>query len=129
MGVGLPGLAPRERDALFERLRSTPGLDFNARYADGFSASTEQTVAAALTETSRNTVERRIVATPAQRHVEPLRMDPSRLRVRALGPLPVFVDGRVIDVTAWGSARPRELLVYLLMHPEGRKKKQGGLGF
>src|SRR4029453_9884101 len=51
------------------------------------------------------------------------------LRVLALGPLQVFVGGEAIDTTAWGSARPRELLVYLLMHPDGRTKEQGGPAF
>jgi DNA-binding SARP family transcriptional activator len=41
----------------------------------------------------------------------------------------VFVGDRPIDTAAWGSARPRELLVYLLMHPEGRTKEQVGLAF
>jgi DNA-binding SARP family transcriptional activator len=51
------------------------------------------------------------------------------LRVLALGPLQVFVGGQLVDTSAWGSARPRELLVYLLMHPEGRTKEQVGLAF
>ena len=51
------------------------------------------------------------------------------LRVLALGPLQVFVGGEAIDTTAWGSARPRELLLYLLMHPDGRTKEQVGLAF
>jgi DNA-binding SARP family transcriptional activator len=52
-----------------------------------------------------------------------------QLRVLALGPLEVIVNERSIDVAAWGSARARELLVYLLMHPEGRTKEQVGLAF
>jgi predicted ATPase/DNA-binding SARP family transcriptional activator len=51
------------------------------------------------------------------------------LRVLALGPLQVFVGNDAIDTTVWGSARPRELLVYLLMHPDGRTKEQVGLAF
>jgi len=51
------------------------------------------------------------------------------LRVLALGPLQVFVGSEAIDTTVWGSARPRELLVYLLMHPDGRTKEQVGLAF
>jgi predicted ATPase/DNA-binding SARP family transcriptional activator len=129
MAVGLPGLAPRERDALFDRLRATPAFDFNALYSDGFASSTEQTVAAALAETSRHTTERRAAATPAHRPVEDTTTDRARLRVLALGPLQVFVDDRLIDIAAWGSARPRELLVYLLIHPEGRTKEQVGLAF
>jgi DNA-binding SARP family transcriptional activator len=52
-----------------------------------------------------------------------------KLRVSALGPLQVFVGERLIESSAWGSARPRELLVYLLSHPEGRTKEQVGLAF
>jgi predicted ATPase/DNA-binding SARP family transcriptional activator len=51
------------------------------------------------------------------------------LRVLALGPLQVFVGDEQIDTTVWGSARPRELLIYLLMHPDGRTKEQVGLAF
>src|SRR5262249_29987831 len=46
-----------------------------------------------------------------------------------LGPLQVFINDELIDGTAWGSARPRELLMYLLMHPDGRTKEQVGLVF
>jgi DNA-binding SARP family transcriptional activator len=53
----------------------------------------------------------------------------STLRVLALGALQVFVGGRAVEPSAWGSARPRELLVYLLMHPDGRTKEQAGLAF
>jgi DNA-binding SARP family transcriptional activator len=49
--------------------------------------------------------------------------------VLALGPLQVFVGDRAIQAADWGSARPRELLVYLLMHPEGRTKEQVGVAF
>jgi DNA-binding SARP family transcriptional activator len=41
----------------------------------------------------------------------------------------VFVGGKLVEQSAWGSARPRELLVYLLLHPEGRTKEQAGLAF
>jgi len=51
------------------------------------------------------------------------------LRVSALGPLQVSIGGRSVDAAAWGSARPRELLVYLLMHPDGKTKEQVGLVF
>jgi DNA-binding SARP family transcriptional activator len=58
-----------------------------------------------------------------------LRPPPPALKVLALGPLHVLVGGQVVDPAAWGSARPRELLVYLLMHPDGRTKEQAGLAF
>lgn len=53
--------------------------------------------------------------------------EPARLRVLTLGPLQTFVGPRLIEASMWGSARPRELLVYLLLHPQGRTKEQAGL--
>jgi predicted ATPase/DNA-binding SARP family transcriptional activator len=129
IAVGLPGFAPRERDALFATLRSTPGLDFKAVYDEGLSWSTERTVAAALRETSRHTTEHPMPPRGAAPRAVERPPTAAQLRVLALGPLQVFVNDRSIDVAAWGSARPRELLVYLLMHPEGRTKEQVGLAF
>ena len=51
------------------------------------------------------------------------------LMVRALGPLQVLRQGTPIPASAWGSARPRELLVMLMMNPEGCTKEQVGLAF
>jgi predicted ATPase/DNA-binding SARP family transcriptional activator len=44
------------------------------------------------------------------------------LRVRALGPLEIFRDGEPVEE----SARSRELLLLLLIHPAGRTKEQIG---
>ncbi|HKR64541.1 MAG TPA: BTAD domain-containing putative transcriptional regulator, partial [Thermoanaerobaculia bacterium] len=44
------------------------------------------------------------------------------LQVRALGPLEILRDGAHVDE----SARARELLLYLLIHPSGRTKEQIG---
>ncbi|HEX2202903.1 MAG TPA: BTAD domain-containing putative transcriptional regulator [Longimicrobium sp.] len=51
------------------------------------------------------------------------------LRVRALGPLEIELEGRPMDPAAWRHARPRELLLYLVAHPEGRTREQIGLVF
>jgi DNA-binding SARP family transcriptional activator len=89
--------------------------------------STAQVVGIALSEAARHTTEHRIpVADPV---VAVAGTVGPRLRVLALGPLQVFVDGELVESMAWGSARPRELLVFLLMHPEGRTKEQVGLAF
>jgi len=49
------------------------------------------------------------------------------LRVNALGPLEISVDGQRLPPAAWGSdAKPRELLLYLLCHPAGRTRDQIG---
>src|SRR5204862_78213 len=49
------------------------------------------------------------------------------LRVNALGPLEISVDGERLPDTAWSDAKPRELLLYLLCHPGGRTGDQIGL--
>ena len=69
------------------------------------------------------------VAALAQSRAAPGEAFQPRLRVLALGALQVSVGGKPVEASAWGSARPRELLVYLLMHPEGRTKEQAGLAF
>ena len=48
------------------------------------------------------------------------------LRVRALGSLEVEVDGAPIAASAWAYAKPRELLLFLLTHPDGRTRDQIG---
>ena len=51
------------------------------------------------------------------------------LEVRALGPLEILRDGTQLSDSAWRYERPRELLLYLLTHPEGRTRDQIGLVF
>jgi DNA-binding SARP family transcriptional activator len=51
------------------------------------------------------------------------------LEVRALGPLEILRDGKPVPDEAWRSARPRELLLYLLSHPDGCTREQIGLAF
>jgi two-component SAPR family response regulator len=49
------------------------------------------------------------------------------LRIFALGPTRVEKGGRPLDSSSDWSQKPRELLYYLLSHPEGRTKEQIGL--
>lgn len=51
------------------------------------------------------------------------------LVVRGLGPLEIQLDDRRLERTAWGSPRARELLLYLLAHPHGRRREDIGLVF
>lgn len=51
------------------------------------------------------------------------------LSVRVLAPLEILVCGQSVDRSAWGSARSRELLLYLVFHPSGVTKDQVGLAF
>jgi DNA-binding SARP family transcriptional activator len=48
------------------------------------------------------------------------------LRVSALGSLEVSVDGAPIAPKAWGYAKARELMLFLLLHPDGRTRDQVG---
>ena len=59
----------------------------------------------------------------------PAAAEPSspELCIHALGRLEVLRGGHQVTAAEWGSAKPRELLFYLLAHPEGRTKEQVGL--
>ena len=124
LAVALPGIAPAERIAVIESLRASLGPRYAQLEAEGRALSTAQTVGVALAEAARHTTEHRLPLP-----IEPRAAERCTLRVLALGPLQVFVNGELVESTAWGSARPRELLVYLLMHAEGRTKEQVGLVF
>ena len=124
VALAVPGIAPAERVEMLAQLREALGPSFDAIYTAGRALPTTEVVSLALAEAARHTTEHRVMVAP-----ERPTTSEARLRVHALGPLQVFVGDRAIDSTAWGSARPRELLVYLLMHPEGRTKEQAGLAF
>jgi predicted ATPase/DNA-binding SARP family transcriptional activator len=51
------------------------------------------------------------------------------LEVRALGRLTILRDGAELPAESWSYAKPRELLLYLLAHPDGRTREQIGLDF
>jgi predicted ATPase/DNA-binding SARP family transcriptional activator len=126
LAVALPLLDPREDADLRDKLRASLGPRFDMVYAEGLALSTSDVVALAMAEANRHTSEHPVPSLQLGAH----RTDATKkLRVLALGPLQVFVGERPVDASAWGSARPRELLVYLLMHPDGRTKEQVGLAF
>jgi len=64
--------------------------------------------------------------TPATRSVG---TDTADLVIRMLAPLEIRVAGVPLDQRAWGSARSRELLLYLVCHPTGVTKDQVGVAF
>jgi predicted ATPase/DNA-binding SARP family transcriptional activator len=55
--------------------------------------------------------------------------DAPPLEVRTLGRVEIRRAGRLLTDAAWPYAKPRELLLYLLAHPEGRTREQIGLDF
>ncbi|HEV7993726.1 MAG TPA: BTAD domain-containing putative transcriptional regulator [Gemmatimonadaceae bacterium] len=129
LAAALPGLMPTEREAVIASLRRVLGARFDELYAEGRTLSSAQTVAIAMAEAARHTTEHRAPFGSDRRELTDSGADRRRLRVLALGPLQVYVEGTLVESMAWGSARPRELLVFLLMHPEGRTKEQVGLAF
>lgn len=96
--------------------------------AQGRALTMEDVVRLTTDDAMAHTAEHPIVVKAQARH-EPASEGVPRLRVLALGSLQVFVGDRLVAPSEWGSARPRELLVYLLMHPEGRTREQAGLAF
>jgi DNA-binding SARP family transcriptional activator len=142
LGIDRAGRAAREAAA-----RARLGeAGFAACYAEGATLGPDALLRLAADDSSVHTAEHRVVA-PAGRDAAPTapvpaiappppappqRAPASRdvvapLRVRALGALEVSVGERAIEAAAWGSARTRELLVFLLAHPEGVTKEQVGV--
>jgi predicted ATPase/DNA-binding SARP family transcriptional activator len=123
----IPTTERAQREERLALLRERLGDQFAALIAEGAALSTDEIVRLTADETMAHTAEHPIVL---QSHVaSPEPGAPAKLRVLALGPLQVMVGDKLIEPSAWGSARPRELLVYLLAHPEGRTKEQVGLAF
>ena len=112
----IPAPERAKREARLTLLREKLGADELARLLkEGSALTLGQIVALTADPSMAHTAEHAIARpeVPQQR---------ARLRVNALGPLQVFVDGKPVEA-------PRELLVYLLLHPEGRTKEQVGLAF
>lgn len=124
----IPSTERAQREERLALLRDRLGERFATLLAEGAALSMEEIVRLTADETMAHTAEHPIVVQAHAASPEPAESQP-RLRVLALGALQVMVGDRVVDASAWGSARPRELLVYLLAHPEGRTKEQVGLAF
>lgn len=124
----IPSTERAQREARLAMLREQLGAEeFERLRAEGGAYSMAEVVRLTTDESMAHTAEYP-VALHAQLSAVVEARQP-KLRVHALGPLQVWVGDRQIDASAWGSARPRELLVYLLSHPDGRTKEQVGLAF
>jgi predicted ATPase/DNA-binding SARP family transcriptional activator len=111
-------LPPRVREAMGDAA-------FDAEAAAGARLSFAEAVELALEGAAE---EPRLVAATAPAHAADTEAPPP-LAVRALGPLEITVLGALVPSEAWSYAKPRELLLYLLAHPEGRTREQIGLDF
>ena len=109
-----------------KRLLAEKTAGFSAAWAEGESFEFERALAQALELSAAGAPGSVRVTAPA---VPPPTQSVPDLEVRALGPLQVLRQGEPIEPGAWGSARPRELLIFLMLHPEGCAKEQVGLAF
>jgi DNA-binding SARP family transcriptional activator len=140
--IGARSLAA-ERDAvnaLPDRLRAAmPAETFATHWTAGSSASFHAAMAFALQGDGEDGP---VVAgaeppgpsvagavTTARAETPAAQVRPAPLTVNALGPLEILRDGEPVPAEAWAYARPRELLLYLLAHPEGRSREQIGVDF
>ena len=131
IAVALLATEKPNRDRIVAEARAGLGAEFDRFYEEGRTLSIEEVTELTTDLGSMPTAEFRIpnreeVSVPA---IVETPASHATLRVLALGPLQVFSGNTLLDSTAWGSARPRELLVYLMMHSEGRTKEQVGLAF
>jgi DNA-binding SARP family transcriptional activator len=131
VAIALPASDRGERERLVAIAREQLGGYFERMYDEGRTMPMEEVTQIASDAGGMQTAEYQVPILGDGSLVTPPVAPPAAdtLRVLALGPLQVFVGGEAIDTTVWGSARPRELLVYLLMHPDGRTKEQVGLAF
>ncbi|MEO8448717.1 MAG: BTAD domain-containing putative transcriptional regulator [Gemmatimonadota bacterium] len=119
-----------DRERLVASTRAALGGRFREVWSEGMALATRDAVALALADTPPETGEYRLPPAEAIEPVGHVVASPTiELRVRALGPLQIFRGAEPIDSAAWGSARPRELLVFLVMHLDGCTKEQVGLAF
>ena len=130
VAIALPASDRGERERLVAVAREQLGGYFERMYDEGRAMPMADVTQIANEAGGLQTAEYQVPVL-GDANVTPPVVQPASdtLRVLALGPLQVFVGGEAIDTTVWGSARPRELLVYLLMHPDGRTKEQVGLAF
>jgi DNA-binding SARP family transcriptional activator len=104
------------------------GPAYEAAFSEGLAMSPEQAIEYALDQA----VPQPPAAKPAEQAEPPapapalVENDQTRLRIFALGPAKVEKEGSALDSPDW-IQKSRELLYYLLSHPEGRTKEQIGL--
>jgi len=130
IAIALPASDRDDRARLVTVARRQLGAHFERLYDEGRAMTMDDVTQIAAEAGGMHTAEYRVPVLENPPHApEAKPAAAAALRVLALGPLQVFVGDEAIDTTVWGSARPRELLAYLLMHPEGRTKEQVGLAF
>ena len=108
------------------QLRTSLGdAGFDAAFAAGRALSPGDAVEHALARTRPRAAASPPTAAPASSSPRTR----AELVVRGLGPLEVICGERRLDRDAWSSGRARELLLYLMLAPAGRRREDIGLAF
>lgn len=114
-------------DALVEKVRTGLGVAAGDTWAEG--ASLDRAAAVKLGLAVAASALKGTTTTASVQAVQRPAAPAPELVVRTLGPLEVIRKGTAIPSTAWGSSRPRELLVMLMVNPDGLTKEQVGVVF
>jgi DNA-binding SARP family transcriptional activator len=121
------GLLPHDRDRLepvvAEARQSAGSEAFAAAWREGRGLSLEHAFELALDG------EEPAVGQAGAADQAPTTSTSRALEVHALGVVEILVNSRRVPPSAWRYTRPREVLLYLLAHPEGRTREQIGLVF
>ncbi len=135
--VGTRGFAVdvRRKETLVPRLRDAAGHEaFSAAWSEGRHLKWEEELDAILESWRGEAAEVAPPAPdpePASRSVDSVSQPPSSspsptqgLRIRTLGPFEL--EGETVEAGSWSYARPRELLLFLLLHPKGSSRAEIG---
>lgn len=125
----MPFEAPHWEQAL-NALRAALGPAFDAAWHEATALVFAEAVEMALGDVAAPAVTALPAApvTPPAAPVAPAASQPpAAVVIQALGTLRVWRDGRLLTNEDWTYSKPRELLMYLLSHPDGKTRDQIGL--
>ena len=124
MGVSVPPEWRANHERLLTRCRELLGpAAMDAADALGRTMPIDRIATLVMSGTGCEQVE----ATQPPAVVSALPRAATSLRIFTLGPLRVVRDGETLGVERWGSAKARELLLFLACHPEGCTREQVGV--
>ncbi len=107
-------------EAAIPKFRAAAGAAaFDRALAEGNKLTAEQVLDELLTSEAA-AIAPALASVPAEAD----RQTGAQLTVRALGPLEVEIDGQLLAADAWSYAKPKELLLYLLLHQNGSPRDQ-----
>ena len=131
IGAGLWRMDSAQLQPAMQQARALLGdRAFEAAYADGRATDVDTAVEIALETAERlgySTDDDPTTDTSEYRVVSTDEGSTPALRIRTLGRLEIAVQGVPVPPAAWGYARARELLLYLLFRPEGQTREQIGV--